>query len=103
MEFREGQSGCDRSVGAPTLGSPPLPAPLQTETLIDLEPVFFRYALSAPIQAGALWITKRRIEFRASNPLGPARVLAKKDHTAPHLTAPGNIGAAANAKVVLNR
>jgi len=42
MEFRESQSGCDRSVGAPTLGRP-LPAPLRTETLIDLEPVFFRY------------------------------------------------------------
>ena len=63
MEFREGQSGCDRSVGAPTLGSPPLPAPLQTETLIDLEPVFFRYALSALAQGGSVFRERTASKF----------------------------------------
>ena len=83
MEFRESQSGCDRSVGAPTFGSPPLPAPLQTETLIDLEPVFFRYAFSSPLQAGLFYVKKRRIEFQSICSPSLAKALTKQDHTAP--------------------
>jgi hypothetical protein len=50
-----GPSGHPRSAG-------PLPAPLRTETLIDLEPVFFRYTLCFATLAGPI-CAKRNIKI----------------------------------------
>jgi hypothetical protein len=89
MEFREGQSGCDRSTSEhPHSAAPPLPAPPQIETLIDLEPVFFKYTLSVSTLAGPIFPGKERQKFGSVWPVGPPGVLTKEDQTAPYQTAP---------------
>ena len=76
-----GPSGHPRSAA-------PLPAPLHTETLIDLEPVPFRYTLSVPTLAGPISAKKEHQKFGSDWPFGPPGVQTKEDQTAPYQTAP---------------